>query len=119
MMSPILRFDGPRPSRPTILMIGTLDAEACSCRAIVPGASARNGWGGDEPPPGWLQEGGIMALRIILMGLVASMGFELPGGLEVSAWAGPTPDQVCARQCIPSGPTVEADRPDVGPTDCL
>jgi hypothetical protein len=60
-----------------------------------------------------------MALRILLMGLVASMGFELPGGLEVSAWAGPAQDQVCARQCIPSGPIVEVDRPEAGPTDCL
>jgi hypothetical protein len=59
-----------------------------------------------------------MALRIMLMGLVASMGFELPGSLDVSTWARSGRDLVYARLTDPSGPIVEDGRPDPRPTDC-
>jgi hypothetical protein len=60
-----------------------------------------------------------MALRILLMGLVASMGFELPSGPDVSTWVRSGRDLVCARLSDPSGPIVEADRPEAGPTESL
>jgi hypothetical protein len=60
-----------------------------------------------------------MALRILLMGLVASMGFELPSGPDVSTWVRSGRDLVYARLSDPSGPVVEVDQPEAGPTDGL
>ena len=59
-----------------------------------------------------------MTLRIMLVGLVASLGFELPSGPDVSCWARSGRDWVIARAADLSGPEVEADRPDTGPADC-
>ena len=59
-----------------------------------------------------------MTLRIMLMGLVASMGIELPSEADVSSWTRSGRDWVGARVVDLSGPSVEADRADAGPTDC-
>jgi hypothetical protein len=59
-----------------------------------------------------------MTLRLMLVGLVASMGFELPTGTEVSAWARTGRDWACAMRASLSGPAIEADRPDAVPADC-
>jgi hypothetical protein len=59
-----------------------------------------------------------MTLRIMLVGLVASMGFDLPGGPDLSCWMQSGRGWVHARVADLTGPDVEADRPDAGPTDC-
>ena len=59
-----------------------------------------------------------MTLRIMLLGLVASMGIELPSGADVSCWTRSGRDWVAARLVDRSGSGVEADRADVPPTDC-
>ena len=59
-----------------------------------------------------------MTLRIMLMGLVASMGIELPSEADVSSWTRSGRDWVGARMVDLSGPSVEADRADAEPTDC-
>src|SRR4051812_14256862 len=59
-----------------------------------------------------------MTLRIVLMGLVASMGLELPSGPEVSGWTRSGRDWAHARLADLSGAVIEAERPDPEPTDC-
>ena len=59
-----------------------------------------------------------MTLRIMLLGLVASMGFELPSGAQVSCWTQSGRDWVLATAADRSVPEVEADRPDAGLADC-
>lgn len=59
-----------------------------------------------------------MTLRIMLVGLVASMGFELPSDAQVACWTQSGRDWVLATVADRSGPVVEADRPDDGPADC-
>jgi hypothetical protein len=59
-----------------------------------------------------------MTLRIMLVGLVASMGLELPSGAEVSACTRSGRDWVHARLGNPSGPVVEADWPEAELADC-
>ena len=58
-----------------------------------------------------------MTLRIMLAGLVASMGLELPGGPDVSPWMRSGLDWVHARLADPSGPAFEANRPETELTD--
>jgi hypothetical protein len=60
-----------------------------------------------------------MALRIILMGLVASMGFDVPSGPEFSSWTQSGRAWVHARMVDLTGSDVEADQPDAEPTGCL
>jgi hypothetical protein len=59
-----------------------------------------------------------MTLRIMLLGLVASMGFDLPSGPDLSCWTRSGRDWVHERVADLTGSVVEADRPDVEPTDC-
>lgn len=59
-----------------------------------------------------------MTLRIMLLGLVASMGFELPSGADVSRWMDSSRNWVVATVADPSGRCVEAVPADVLPTDC-
>jgi hypothetical protein len=59
-----------------------------------------------------------MTLRIMLVGLVASMGYDLPSGPDLSCWAQAGRDWVHARMADLTGSVVEADCPDLGPTDC-
>jgi hypothetical protein len=59
-----------------------------------------------------------MTLRIMLLGLVASMGIELPSGADISSWTRSGRDWVASRLGDLPGPYVEADRADAGPTDC-
>jgi hypothetical protein len=60
-----------------------------------------------------------MTLRIMLLGLVASMGFELPSGADLSRWAESSSEWVNARMADQSVPGVEAEKPCSLPTDCL
>ena len=60
-----------------------------------------------------------MALRIILMGLVASMGLDAPSGPEFASWTQSGRAWVHARMADLTGSDVEADQPDAGPTGCL
>ncbi len=59
-----------------------------------------------------------MTLRIMLVGLVASMGLEWPSGPEFSCWTQSGRDWVQSRLADLSGPVVEADRPEAEPADC-
>ncbi len=59
-----------------------------------------------------------MTLRIMLLGLVASMGFELPSAPEVSRWLEASRNWVDATVADRSGSIVEVMSPDVRPTDC-
>ena len=59
-----------------------------------------------------------MTLRIMLLGLVASMGIELPSDADVSSWTRSGRDWVNARLVDLSGRSVEADPADAGPADC-
>ena len=59
-----------------------------------------------------------MTLRIMLVGLVASLGFELPSGPDVSSWAQAGQAWVRARMLDPSGPSVEPTARPGGPADC-
>ena len=87
-----------------------------NCRAIVPGVLAGRA-DRSELTRNWLQEGGFMTLRIMLVGLVASMGYDLPSGPDLSCWAQAGRDWVHARMTDLTGSVVEADCPDLGPTD--
>ena len=51
-----------------------------------------------------------MALRVLLVGLVASMGFELPDGQELSSWTKTGRDWFNARMVDLSNLRVEAER---------
>jgi hypothetical protein len=55
----------------------------------------------------------------MLLGLVASMGFELPSGSDLTRWVDSTKCWVDATMADRSGRCVEAPQPDVSPTDCL
>jgi hypothetical protein len=59
-----------------------------------------------------------MTLRIMLLGLVASMGIELPSGAEVTSWTRSGRDWVAATWADLPGSCVGADPADAGPTDC-
>ena len=60
-----------------------------------------------------------MTLRIMLVGLVASLGFELPSGSDVSCWAKAGQTWIQSKMIDPSGPeTVEPKLDVVVPTDC-
>jgi hypothetical protein len=99
-------------------MVGRLDVESYHYRAIVPGVLAGRA-GRSEDSRDWLQEGGFMTLRIMLVGLVASMGFELPGTGDFSSWTQSGREWVSARMADLTGPVVEADGLGSGPTGCL
>jgi hypothetical protein len=60
-----------------------------------------------------------MTLRIMLLGLVASMGFELPSGTDLERWTESGRNWVVAQMADQSVPGVEAPKPCVLPTDCL
>jgi len=60
-----------------------------------------------------------MTLRIMLLGLVASLGFELPSGNDLSCWAKAGQTWFQSRMIEPSGPeTVEPSLDPAEPTDC-
>jgi hypothetical protein len=59
-----------------------------------------------------------MTLRIMLLGLVASMGFELPSGADLKRWAENGQGWVTATMADRSGHCVEAVPADVVLTDC-
>jgi hypothetical protein len=60
-----------------------------------------------------------MTLRIMLVGLVASMGFELPSGGDLSSWTQSGREWVNARMADLTGSVVEADCLGSGSTGCL
>jgi hypothetical protein len=59
-----------------------------------------------------------MTIRIMLMGLVASLGFELPSGSDVSRWAQAGSAWAQGRMTEQSGPEVEAKLDRAGLSDC-
>jgi hypothetical protein len=60
-----------------------------------------------------------MTLRIMLVGLVASLGFELPSGSDVSCWAQAGQAWFQARVVDRSGPVVVEPKLDIDrPSDC-
>ncbi len=59
-----------------------------------------------------------MTLRIMLVGLVASLGFEPPSGSDVSRWAQAGKAWVQAKMADRSGPEVEPKLDLAGPSDC-
>jgi hypothetical protein len=59
-----------------------------------------------------------MTLRIMLVGLVASLGFEPPSGSDVSSWAQAGRAWFQARMLDHSGPVVEPKLDLDGPSDC-
>ena len=59
-----------------------------------------------------------MTLRIMLVGLVASLGFEPPSGPDVSSWAQAGTAWVRARMLDRSGPGVEINLDLAAPSDC-
>jgi hypothetical protein len=59
-----------------------------------------------------------MTLRIMLVGLVASLGFEPPTGSDVSGWVQAGKAWVQARMLDRSGPEVELKLDLAGPSDC-
>jgi hypothetical protein len=65
------------------------------------------------------KEGGFMMLRIMLLGLVASMGFELPSGNDLACWTQSGREWVDARLADQTVPSVEVQKPCALPTDCL
>ena len=58
-----------------------------------------------------------MALRVLLVGLVASLGFELPTGPDLASWAKSGRAWVDARAAELSGLRLEAEQALAGPTD--
>jgi hypothetical protein len=60
-----------------------------------------------------------MMLRIMLLGLVASMGFELPSGDDLACWTQSGREWVDARLADQTVPSVEVQKPCALPTDCL
>jgi hypothetical protein len=60
-----------------------------------------------------------MTLRIMLLGVVASMGFELPSGSDISCWANSAQRWVDATKSDQSRHCVEAEKADVLPSNCL
>jgi hypothetical protein len=60
-----------------------------------------------------------MTLRIMLVGLVASMGFELPSSGDLSCWTQSSREWVNARMADLTGSFAEADRLGSGSTGCL
>jgi hypothetical protein len=59
-----------------------------------------------------------MTLRIMLVGLVASLGFELPSGSDVEGWAKASTAWVQAKMVDPSEPVSERKLDHAGPSDC-
>jgi hypothetical protein len=59
-----------------------------------------------------------MTIRIMLVGLVASLGFELPSGSDVSRWAQAGTEWVHGRMADLSGPGVEVKLDLARPSDC-
>lgn len=59
-----------------------------------------------------------MTLRMMLLGLVASMGFELPSGADLSSWVNSTRVWVEASVADRSVGCVEAVVAESSPTDC-
>jgi hypothetical protein len=59
-----------------------------------------------------------MTIRIMLVGLVASLGFELPSGSDLSSWAQAGTEWVHGRMADRSGPGVETKLDLAGPSDC-
>jgi hypothetical protein len=59
-----------------------------------------------------------MTLRIMLVGLVASLGFELPSGSDVSRWAQAGTAWVQARMLDRSGPEIGCKPELAEPSDC-
>jgi len=112
-----LDFSRAFPRARSIFMGGANFAECNDDRAIVPGVLAGRA-DRSESTRNWLQEGGFMTLRIMLMGLVASMGYDLPSGPDLSCWAQAGRDWVHSRMADLTGSEVEADCPDLGLTDC-
>src|SRR3954453_5202836 len=58
-----------------------------------------------------------VTLRIMLVGLVASLGFELPSDNDLSRWSRSGREWVAARLAGFPGPPVEADQPVVETAD--
>jgi hypothetical protein len=59
-----------------------------------------------------------MTLRIMLVSLVASLGFELPSGSDVSCWAKSSAAWVQAHMLDEPGPVIERELDLAGPSDC-